>query len=1502
MKEKASSDLGADALVSTPEDGFFSSLFSSATGIIILIILALIVLLFAWFVIKKLKLKASQHYEKRDIKKDLMIWSNLSKLVSGGSKTKQGKEDLSVNIKLIKEIFDSGLDAIKSKVFAKTKAPWFLLLGEPLAGKSSLLSNSGNHSFERQRSVVDARDEECLHFSINRDTVFLDVKGKVFFDNWLGGSSAEWAYICEAINKYHHERPLSGVILTIPADALLADDKDLTAKKATLIHTELLRLVSSVRMHLPIRIMISKCDCILGFREYFRDFEDKLREQAVGFDLSSEEGVFNLDRYSVEFDKFIQRLRDGSMGLMTSKSVIDSSYNGENRINQSSLFFIFPEQLASLKEKIEIYLSTIFSKHFSTQLLMLDGVYLSSALDLGASLFPNYAQYLGKPIDEAILFDENASSQKSYFTRKFFSSLLFSLHEKANFIAAERTRRALPKYTLIATMLVMSFTYLVGAIFANNLIEQPLNKYTIYYDSLDDMFKSGYIQGSPLLDVDYSGNGISRFHNLMVNGSKESRINFFNDIKRILLTETSLRFIYQPSAYLFFDGNNLRESDRNTIYNQVLIDMVFGPACNAFGYNLMHSDELFSEAKADALYAYILLSKASVKDNDLNNSELIRSCLSKIINVMYPDLGNEVVKNITDILDGDDSYAYAAATQIINNPTYTPSYESGVEMLTKQLMDISAYPESDYQVARKTLSLGKDLITILNKFIMMDFMHDTQHEAGDLTNFNSINQSIKECLDLCYQIDKHRVFVSDYASGINANKSNGGNAKEAINLYRNQLLNAAYLSYKKVMTDDFNNFINLAESRYSEQSSSLTAHGNIGENFRKVKSDTLISLQNDFAKLKKLADTVNEYRLFDHITVTDKNSEAKLRYAAYETFFEILYVPQNELNPRITTPGEYKSAFKDIVKLFESKRQLLLLFFDDYKNDDLFVQFKTLSEALVDYSEYEYKVALTRSLLELYPYKGSLSRNLIDLSSMVSSLNYDYSREPQMSFSNAIEALGNIDLRLEYNPAALDVYMNPIFYLLDIKNSADKEDSKGNLSKDPFKIFLQTDPVFAKVSEVLTAYTGNYVDYWSTLVDNIRPKVGDYYSFHEFAVASKAYVINDQLLDLYSFCHELLSNVSPTGLSPKTKHVREVAIKNLENTRKSITLQFTNFCAQVLDSWSLLPDDAVRANHYIQTLSKKQIRHSFTMVKDDKSKNGSIPWWTNFIELGTALLKADASYDTVYGLDKFQTKLFYFPILRDSKEGAMGINPEAMFALNRELRTYGIKPPKKNDKVQPDEETDSQSDNLLGLNGADEGVDNLQEPILKNVLAGRVDVETWGQNVSLLLTSFGNLQSPVKAVITIPDIETQKKLIKTYARGSQIGALRFRYVDVSVRADDDSDVEDVTRYPTVTPKEEIEIYNGNATLSDLKFSFFRFSDEKIAQANYSKLGNYAPVRLYLDEDGIYDAKKKSVLLPLNLISKEGEKSVLFIKVKFSKELLSPDDWPSSVNWPAINQF
>lgn len=1501
MNDNFGPSVSESALIGTQSDGFFSSLFSSATGILLAIVIVLILLFVIWFVLKKIKLQAALHSEKRDIKKDLMIWSNLSKLVSGGSRTKKGKEDLSVNIRLIKEIFDEGSNAIKTKVLSKNKAPWFLLLGEPLSGKSSLLNNPSTRSFERQRSVIDSKDEECLHFSINRDVVFLDVKGKVFFDNWLGGSSAEWGYICEAINKYHHEFPLSGVILTIPADALLADDKDLTTKKATLVYTELLRLVSVIRMHLPIRIMLTKCDCILGFREYFNDLDDKLRDQLVGFDLSSAEGVFSLDRFYSEFEKFVQRLRDGSLGLLTSKSNIDSSYNGQNRINVSSSFFVFPEQIEALKENLEIYLSTIFSKHFSTQLLLLDGVYFSSSLDQGASLYPDFAKYQGKAIDEAVIYDEDASSNKSFFIRKFFSNLLFSLHEKTDFIAAEKTRRALPRYALLISLFTMSFLYLVGAVFSYSLIEQPLKKYTIYYDSLEDMFKNGFVQGSPILDVDYSGTGISRFNNLMVNGSKESRINFFNDTKRILLTQVSLPFVYLPSAYLFFDGNNICQKDRNTIYNQVLVDMVFSPACSSFGYNLMHSDELFSEAKADALYAYILLSQANGYGDSVRSSDLIQSCLTKIINVMYPDIEKEMVNNITDILNGDDSYAYAAATQIMTNPIYTPSYEAGVDKLARQLSNLTAYPESDYQTAKRSLTLAKNLISLIDSFRLMDFMHDSKER--DFDTFNSINKKIRTCLDLCYDLDANLSFISTYSSGANTKKgAQNNNALEAINLYRNQLLNATYLSYKQVMKDDFENFIKLFEDRVSQNNSALSAHSSTIDLFYKVKSDTLIELQKDFAKVKKLAEVVNEHRLFDSVSVKDENTQAKLRYQLYKVFFEILYVSSKDIKIQITSPSEFKSAFKDIVKLFENKRQVLGHFFEDFKDDEFFLQFKAVGDALVDYSEYEYKVALTKSLLELYPYKGSLARNLIDTSSLVSQLGYDYSRDPNISFASAKEALGSIDLRQEYNPSAVDSLINPIVFLLDIKNSADKEDAAGNLTKDLFKIFLQSDSTFAKVADVVSSYAANYIDYWSTLVDNIRPQVGDYYAFHEFASSSKAYIINDQLLSLYSYCHEILSKISPTGLNAKAKHVREVAIKNLENSRKSISLQYTNFCSQVLDSWSLLPDDAVRANHYIQSLSKKQIRHSFTMVKNDQSKAGNVPWWTNFIELGTALLKADASYDTVYSLDKFQTKLFYFPILRDARADAMGITPESMIALNRELRSYGIKPTQKKAQVNPDEESDTSTDELRGLDGKDEGVDSLQEPILKNVLSSRSDVDTWGQNVSLLLSSFGNLQAPVKAIVSIPNIDEQKKLLKAHARGAQLGVLRFRYVDVTVNDGLEQDSEITSRYSTVSAKDEIEIFNDNAALSDLKLNFFRFSDEKVSQSEYKLLGNFAPVRLYLDGKGIYDSKKKTVTVPLELTSKEGEKSVLFVRVKFSKDLLSPEDWPSTMNWPAITQF
>jgi len=54
---------------------------------------------------------------------------------------------------------------------------------------------------------------------LNGQAFVIDVGGRIFFDRWVGGSSAEWTLLQSLINKAHSRDPLGGIILTIPADA-----------------------------------------------------------------------------------------------------------------------------------------------------------------------------------------------------------------------------------------------------------------------------------------------------------------------------------------------------------------------------------------------------------------------------------------------------------------------------------------------------------------------------------------------------------------------------------------------------------------------------------------------------------------------------------------------------------------------------------------------------------------------------------------------------------------------------------------------------------------------------------------------------------------------------------------------------------------------------------------------------------------------------------------------------------------------------------------------------------------------------------------------------------------------------------------------------------------------------------------------------------------------------------------------------------------------------------
>lgn len=1481
-------------------DSTFFGMFDSPLGIIIFIILVFIAILVIWFLFKKFKQKTALNAERRSIKDDLMIWSTLSNLVSGGKKTKKGKEDLDGTVILIKNIFESAIDFIKRKNFLKLKAPWYIILGEPLSGKSSLIGSEAL-DYEQARKDLDPKDADSIHFWVNRETVFLDVKGKVFFDHWLGGSSAQWHVICDLINKYHHAKPLSGIVLTIPADALIADDKKLTQKKAELISAELARLSATLNMNLPCRIVVTKSDCVVGFREYFASLSDKLKEQIIGFNLESQAGLFNQDDFTASWSSFVDRIKDGIFSLMLSKSVIDSTYDDKNRIDTSANIFEFHHNLDSLKDNLEIYLSTIFDNKYTVRPASVEGVYFTSAIDQGICFNSEFASYQGKKVDDAVLSDgKNAPTRNPLFIVNLFGKALRALDLKSTFTRAEKMRRNVPSIILGATLTTLALMYLGGALASHNLIYKNLNSDADFYRTLTTLFNQNSILRSPLLDVnDKTNQGVTRFNDQMVNDSRVSRINFFKEAKSMLSAQKNLPFIYAPSSYLFFDLNNLSSFERKTIYNQLLIDMAFVPATTSFSYNLLNENSSFTETKADALLAFMYLAIAHERDNDGKGSQIIKNCLSSILKYQYPELAQDVVNLLTSIEQGDDSYAHAAASQILLDPNYAPSVNRGLKIFIDELRGVTAYPESEYQLAKSLLKKGQLLNDSFDELNEFSFDYDPKMSEKDYeVKYQYFMDLLSNTIKTTEEVDNlNSAFLAEFSIPITKalkSKTKDETVSDILLNQRKTVLESSYAKYRSIMKGDFESFL-----QYTDFGNSVTSNLDYGalssKNVAKFRLEAINNLDLDYEKLKTTLADVNNTGIFDR--ANNKDNTIVFKYKLLSKLIKLAYVSDQDLSVELTSPSDFETQFKRIVSVFDKRRSFIKTFASSHVDVDGLPQVAISCTRLINFCEFERKVMLTKQLLAQYPQESTPTQIVGDIKKNVTLTSETYNFDDYLSLDLASEALGYFDLNPEYTPTAVNYYINPIVYISKYESSRSPKTEAASQDEkpvDPYKLYLEKNTELDKLQASIATYADSFVNYWATFPDSVKPLCADYYSFHVFSAQSKAYQINSQLLTLYNFAYDLLSSVKTETLSAKTKSLKEQSLKNIEDRRKSLDQNFTTACSNVLNAWSLLPEDPIKANHYVNALDKKSIRNDYTLVRALGETKGSVPWWTSYVNLGTALLKTEASYQTAYGLEQFQNKLYYFPVLRDASEDSMYIKVEEMASLRRTLNSYGLIS-KKKAKTDAENE-DVKFDDSLQAN--DEGVDNLQEPLLGNVMAGRTDISQWVNNVNNILTVLSDRRNPLEAKVSIPDINKQQQLIKSYSYGKKYdnAVVRYRYIDIKI-GDGDSE-----RFGTVAEQKERVIYDDSAEKADIKLDFYRYSDSPQPDATVSFAGEYAPLRMYLDPKSIYDAKTHSIYLPVVFKDKIGARSMMFLKVSFNKELLRPEDWPSTYNWPLISQF
>ena len=190
----------------------------------------------------------------------------------------------------LRERFEEAVGALKKDRRAGRSLydlPWYVIIGPSGSGKTTALANSGlrfpmEQSFGRVpvRGVGGTRN---CDWWLTDAAVFLDTAGRYTTqDSDQAADSASWSEFLDLLRKYRRLRPVNGVLLAISAADLITQSATERETTVSAIRHRLEELNRHFRIRLPVYMLVTKCDLVAGFTEYFDDLNQEGRAQVWG--------------------------------------------------------------------------------------------------------------------------------------------------------------------------------------------------------------------------------------------------------------------------------------------------------------------------------------------------------------------------------------------------------------------------------------------------------------------------------------------------------------------------------------------------------------------------------------------------------------------------------------------------------------------------------------------------------------------------------------------------------------------------------------------------------------------------------------------------------------------------------------------------------------------------------------------------------------------------------------------------------------------------------------------------------------------------------------------------------------------------------------------------------------------------------------------------------------------------------------------------------------------
>jgi type VI secretion system protein ImpL len=322
------------------------------------------------------------------------------------------------NVKALQTQWKSQVEALRKSRIGRQKRwlyflPWYVIIGAPASGKSTAIQNSGLRFPMGQPKLSGTGGTKNCDWWFAEEAIILDTAGRYAFSDDNEPDREEWLEFLRLLRKVRPQAPLNGLIVTVSADELLGRESDELVESARTLRHKLDQLVGELGIQFPVYLLITKCDLIDGFTDYFGRLPRRRLDEMLGWTNPAWEMADPRGLVHQALEGLRERVTAMRPGFLWE----------EERPAPARAIYTFPEELRTFQENLEEFSDVLFRETQYNESPFLRGIYLTSGLQKGTAVSAMLKR-LGLRTQATELREE----RRSFFLKDFFQTRLGADH------------------------------------------------------------------------------------------------------------------------------------------------------------------------------------------------------------------------------------------------------------------------------------------------------------------------------------------------------------------------------------------------------------------------------------------------------------------------------------------------------------------------------------------------------------------------------------------------------------------------------------------------------------------------------------------------------------------------------------------------------------------------------------------------------------------------------------------------------------------------------------------------------------------------------------------------------------------------------------------------------------------------------------------------------------------------------------------------------------------